>query len=328
LPPELQVDEFSGLAVASNGDTYVSSASNHVVVKLHNGVVTVVAGTGSPGYSGEGGTATNARLNGPRGIALHENGTEHKLYIADSGNHRVRVVDLATGVISLYAGSGTAGFSGDGGPSTTASLTSPSDVTVDSSGYVYIADTCNHRVRHTYWNIVANRLEIDSPIGGSSTTSRSGDVGIAFKLVDPVGLAMSAGPNQRLYIADAGLNQVLEYSPELSVYTIAGGESSAAVSTTDSHFGELSRITAPTDVAVEPDGDVLFIEENGSMVRRWVAGTGQLQDVAGQRGISSATGDNGTAVQATLDNAQHLASGPSFVLVASNGASPSIRRIG
>jgi trimeric autotransporter adhesin len=328
LPPELQLDGFSGLAVATNGDVYISSALNHVVVRLRNGVPTAIAGTGSPGYSGEGGTATNAKLNSPKGIALYQNGTDQKLYIADSGNNRVRVVDLVTGAISLYAGNGSSGFTGDGGPPTAASFTDVSDVAVDGSGYVYIADTGNHRVRHTYWNIVSTRLEIDSPIGGTSTASTSGDPGTAFKLVDPVGLAMRTGPNPRLYIADSGLNQILDYGPGSSVYAIAGGSSADASSVTDSHFGELSQVIAPSDVAVDANGDVLFVEANGSLIRRWIASTGQLQTVAGRRGISRATGDNGTALNATIDTAQHLAAGSSYILVASNGANPSIRRIG
>jgi HD-GYP domain-containing protein (c-di-GMP phosphodiesterase class II) len=327
----LAFEGFNGLAVAANGDLYVSSAKANAVVKVSKGVVSPVAGNGIQGDSGDNGPATAAKLHSPKGIALFESGSVHRLFIADSGNNRIRVLDLDTTTISAYAGSGIAGNSGDGGPVLDATFSGLSDIAVDDSGFLYIADTGNHRVRKTYWDTAFNRLEVVTAVGGTTTTSRSGDSGPAFQLFDPVGLATFGGTNPRVYVADSGLNRVIEYDPASgSVFTIAGVEPASIGVTANSHFGELSSVFAPTDVAVEPNGDVVFIENDGSLIRRWVAGTGQLQTVAGQRGSSSSLGDNDLASLALLNSAQQLATHGDSVFIASNGSNtgnPTIREI-
>jgi hypothetical protein len=327
--PEFNLSDFSGLAVSTNGDLYVSSAVSHQVQKMSNGVISVVAGTGTAGYSGEGGPAIAAQLNQPRGIALYQNGSQQKLFIADSGNNRVRVVDLTTGAISLHAGTGAAGFGGDGGAPSAAVFNGISDVVVDDNGYVYIADTLNHRVRRTYFDSPTSQLKIDTVIGGTTPASRSGDRGTSFALVSPTGLAIGHGPNQRVYVADSGLNIVAEYTSNTEVmYVIAGLTTALPGVLTDSHFGELSTVDAPTDVAVEANGNVVFIEGGGTIVRRWIATTGQLQTVTGSRGMFGSTGDGGPAVSATIELAEHLATGPTYLLLANNGANHFVRRIG
>jgi trimeric autotransporter adhesin len=327
--PEFNLNEFSGLAVSADGDLYVSSALDHQVQKISSGAISIVAGTGVAGYFGEGGQAVSAQLNEPRGLALYQNGSQQKLFIADSGNNRVRVVDLNTGVISLYAGTGAAGLAGDGGPPADAMFNGLRDVAVDDNGFVYVADTGNHRVRRTYWNPLTSRLEIVTAIGATTSSSRAGDSGSNFTLVSPTGLAVSRGPEPRVYVADPGLHAVVEYLPTTStVYVIAGGVGTATGAIADSHFGELSAVDTPTDVAVEGNGDVVFVEEGGTLLRRWIAATGQLQSVAGSRGIYGSTGDGGLAVAALLELAQHVATGPGYILVANNGANHFVRRIG
>jgi trimeric autotransporter adhesin len=322
----LSVEGIDGLAVAKNGDIYVSSKKANAVVRLSNGDVTVVAGTGTQGDSGDNGPATAATLHGPKGIALYESGATQRLFIADAGNNRIRVVDLETNIISAYAGSGETGFEGDGGPVLDASFSGLNDIAVDTAGHLYIADTGNHRVRKTYWDTVFNRLEVITVVGGTNNTSLSGNTGSEFQLFDPVGLATVGGPNPKLYIADSGLNRILEYdTADRNVYTIAGGQPLGA--TGNSHFGEVSRVISPTDVAVELNGDVVFVEDDGSLIRRWIAATGQLQDVAGQRGFFAADGDGGLATLALLNSARHVATNGSSVLIASNGTQPSIREV-
>ena len=107
------------------------------------GVISTIAGTGSSGYSGDGGAATSAQLNYPLGVALDSSGN---VYIADYSNHRIRMITVITGIISTIAGTGSQGYLGDGGAATSAQLNYPYGVALDSSGNVYIADQNNHRI--------------------------------------------------------------------------------------------------------------------------------------------------------------------------------------
>lgn len=133
-----------GIAIDAAGDIYISDGGNNVVRKISNGIISTIAGNGEAGYSGDGGLATDATLFGLSGLALDSDGN---LYIADTGNNVIRKVDASTGKISTYAGNGSAGYSGDGGPATSATLSGPWGVAVDSDGNVFIADTGNSAIR-------------------------------------------------------------------------------------------------------------------------------------------------------------------------------------
>ena len=130
------------VAIDSAGNVYFADQHNVLKLAAKTGVVTVVAGSGTPGYSGDNGPATGAQLNQPHSVAVDSAGN---LYIADTGNQCIRKV--SAGVITTVAGNGTEGFSGDGGPATSAQLFLPQGVAVDSSGNLYIADTNNSRIR-------------------------------------------------------------------------------------------------------------------------------------------------------------------------------------
>lgn len=127
---------------------YIADTMNHRVrvIDLHSGVITTIAGNGSPGYHGDGGLATQASLSFPTDVAI---GPDHTLYIADAGNHVIRKVD-GLGAISTVAGNGVKGYAGDGGPATQAQLNTPTGIFIDeilNDNVLYIADTHNHRVR-------------------------------------------------------------------------------------------------------------------------------------------------------------------------------------
>jgi sugar lactone lactonase YvrE len=132
------------LARTDAGQIIFADTRNHRVRRVDpDGRVVTIAGTGTAGFSGENGPATQAQLSSPAGVAVGPDGT---IYIADTGNHRVRRI-LANGNLVTVAGTGTAGFTGDGGSPTAAQLSSPSAVAVDANGNVFIADTANHRIR-------------------------------------------------------------------------------------------------------------------------------------------------------------------------------------
>ena len=150
---QLNINDPAGLAVDGAGNVYFADSGNHVIRKVAaaTGIITTLAGSGTLGYSGDGGPATSAKLDHPIGLAVDAAGN---LYFADgdsgypdSGNNVIRKITAATGIITTAVGNGTPGYSGDGGPATSAQLNHPVGVAMDAAGNLYIADTFNSRIR-------------------------------------------------------------------------------------------------------------------------------------------------------------------------------------
>ncbi|HMC43225.1 MAG TPA: hypothetical protein VKI20_09460, partial [Acidimicrobiales bacterium] len=156
------------------------------------GIITTAAGNGTAAYSGDGGPATSAALNFPLGVAVDGSGN---MFVADGANNRVRKVSPA-GTITTFVGTGAAAYSGDGGPATAATLDFPTDVAVDGSGNLFIADFNNSVVRKV------SPAGVITTVAGSGTPGYSGDGGPATlaRLTSPVGVALDSGGN--LYVAD------------------------------------------------------------------------------------------------------------------------------
>ena len=179
LPIGVDVDGQGNLLIADTDSSRIRR------VDSQTWVITTVAGTGKFGFGGDGGPATSASLNEPRRVAVDDAGN---LFIADTFNHRIRRVDAQTGVITTVAGNGRAGFSGDGGPATSASLNNPRGVAVDSTGNLFIADMVNQRIR-----------KVDAQTGVITTVP-------GIKLASPVGLAVDGAGN--LFIVDFGTSSI------------------------------------------------------------------------------------------------------------------------
>jgi sugar lactone lactonase YvrE len=139
------LDEPQGVAVDTSGNLYIVDTLNYRIRKVaaSTGVISTVAGDGIEGYSGDGQQATTVEIH-PTGLAVD---LSANLYIADSGNDRIRKVTASTGIITTVAGNGTAGYSGDGGQATSAEINDPQNVAVDEVGNLYIADNSNYRIR-------------------------------------------------------------------------------------------------------------------------------------------------------------------------------------
>lgn len=147
FPTGAQPEPGGAVAIGPDGALYIADTENHRIRKLDlvNDVVTTVAGNGTAGFGGDGGPAVDAQLDYPRSVAFDADGL---LWIADTDNHVLRTVDLATGVITTAVGTGdVSGFSGDGGPAAEATLYRPFGIDFDPAGDLYIADTYNHRIR-------------------------------------------------------------------------------------------------------------------------------------------------------------------------------------
>lgn len=187
----------AGVAVGGDGTIYLSEQDGHRIRTISaDGILGTLAGTGSPGFSGDGGPAGAARLNRPAGLALGGG----FLYVADESNDRIRAVDLGSGKIRTVAGSGDRGYAGDGGPATGATLQLPEDVTVAPGGdLLYVADTQNHRVR-----------EVDLRSSTITTFAGTGSPDFTQDLLDAgaTGLRLPSGVFASsfglLFVADTG----------------------------------------------------------------------------------------------------------------------------
>src|SRR5438876_70388 len=199
---DASLNQPRGVALDASGNLYIADQSNLRIRKVDAaaGIITTVAGNGSPAFAGDGGAATSASLNEPSGVAVDASGN---VYIADQSNHRIRKVDAATGIITTVAGNGSPAFAGDGGAATSASLNNPDGVAVDASGNVYIADQSNHRIRR-----VPAATGIITTVAGNGSPAFAGDGGAATSasLNYPDRVALDASGN--LYIADQNNHRI------------------------------------------------------------------------------------------------------------------------
>ncbi|GGG86223.1 NHL domain-containing protein [Edaphobacter dinghuensis] len=212
-----QLNLPTALALGTNNSLYIADTQNHRVrkVNLTTGTITTIAGNGRQGFSGDGGLAVSAAIDSPAGLAVDE---EQNVYLADTHNHRVRRVDAATGLITTIAGS-AAGFSGDNGPATAATLTLPHGLSIDGAGNIYLADTANHRIRRI--DAVTGTM---TTIAGNGTQNFSGDNNPATvaNLDSPrAAEATDAGFVTLADTANQRVRQVDTQSPP-EIHTIAG----------------------------------------------------------------------------------------------------------
>ena len=298
------LNQPAGVAFDSSGNSYIADQSNNLVRKVDaTGKITTIAGIpGQSGYNGDGIAATSAWLWGPTKVAVYQG----NLYIADTRNCVVRMVD-PSGNISTFAGSqwfgsqgDNCGYSGDGGPATSATLGGPSGVAVDSSGNVYIADTGNHVVREVSGGT------INTIAGTGGTPGYSGDGGSATSaaLNYPNDVALDAAGN--LYIADTDNCVIRQVNTKGNITTFAGNGSCAFSGDGPATLVSLSN---PEGVAVDALGDILIADTKNNLVR-WVDGQGFMHTVAGNNTYGF-SGDGGPATSAELANPWGIGTDPS-----------------
>jgi sugar lactone lactonase YvrE len=248
------------VAVDRAGNIFFGDGSDVLRLDAATGVLTLVAGNGTPGLSGDNGPATSAQLHNPTGVAVDSAGN---LYIADQGDNRIRKV--TNGVITTVAGTGpmepsVGTFGGDGGPATSAQLNFPSGVAVDSAGNLYIADLGNDRIRK-----VSNG--VSTTVAGNGTQGFSGDDGPATsaELSVPNGVAVGSAGN--IYIADSGNSRIRILTPTGSSCTYvvaptslqvpaAGGNLTLSIQTTASCPWALSGLPSWITVASATSGTI------------------------------------------------------------------------
>jgi len=286
----------SGVALDSSGNIYIADSLNRRIRKVTGTTMGTIAGDGVLSYSGDGGPAISAQLNTPQAVAADTSGN---FYIADTFNNVVRKVNTA-GIITTIAGTGTAGYSGDGGAATSAQLNGPQGIVVDSSGNIYISDTQNARVRKISGGTITS-------VAGNGTPGYGGDGGSATSaLLDvPIGLALDSANN--LYIADFSNNRIRKVSGG-TITTVAGSGNGGYAG--DHGPATSALLNFPIGVAVDSGGN-LYIADSGNNVIREVS-SGNISTVVGT-GYPGYSGDNGLAISAMITN-------PAAVAVDSTGS--------
>jgi len=295
LGTSASVTPTRGVAVDSAGNAYFANGFLHAVFKLDpSGLLTRVAGTGTAGYSGDGGPAVAAQLNFPLGVAADSSGN---VYVADEYNNRIRKIS-ADGRISTVAGNGAQGYSGDHKAATSASLSYPFGVAVDAGGALYIAD---------YGNSCIRKVSADgtiSTVAGTGTQGSAGDGGLATsaQLNRPQGMAVDSSGN--LYIADYWNSLIRKVDTTGTISKFAG-------------------YPWPQDVAVDGPGNVYLIANN-SVYKLNASGAGYREVGTGIGGYS---GDGGAASIAQLDNPLGLAADASGTLYIADSYSGRLRKV-
>ena len=307
-----------GVAMDGWGNVYIADSGNDRVRKVDAaGTITTLAGTGVKGYSGDGGPATHARLDNPRGVVVDGLGN---VYIADTGNFRVRKVDMA-GTITTFAGTGEQGFGGDGdgGPASQAKLSKPVGVAVDGQGNVYITlPTWWGRFGYVYRSDRVRKVDPAGTIttfAGIGSRGYSGDGGpaVSAELNLPHGVAVDGLGN--VYIADSGNHRVRKVDAAGTISTFVGTDSS---NVGDYGPATWARLENPGGVAVDGQGNVYIADSGNDRVRK-VDAAGTITTLAGT-GVKGYSGDGGPATHARLDNPRGVAvDGQGNVYIADSG---------
>jgi len=289
--PQALLSEPFMCAFDAQGHLYIAEATNHCVRRIDKvtGVITTVAGTGAPGYSGDGGPARRATLNQPYSLQIDANGD---IYIVDRLNAAIRKVDAATGIITTVAGTGEPGSSGDGGPGPQAQLREPNDCFLDGRGGLLIADIQDQRIR---------RLDVHTGIittfAGTGEKTRTGD-GRAATAASILGSrAVCLDRRGNTYICEREGNGIRKVDANGIMSTYAGtgergysGDGGPALAAT---WG------APKAMRCDRHDNLVVVDTENHAIRRIDAVTGVVTTIAG--GHQGGEGDGGPATAAGLD---------------------------
>ena len=285
-----QLNEPRDVAVDSFGNVYIADRLNHRIRRLApDGTISTLAGSGNPGFGGDGGPASAAALNSPSAVAVDSEGN---VFVADRSNHRIRKID-GSGTITTIAGTGAAGFSGDGGQGSNAQLNTPTGVAVDSAGHVFFADTLNRRVR------MISPDGIITTVAGNGSGGGGGDGGPATEAeVEPWDVAVDGDGN--LYIADSTFRIRKVRKPaavalEGATKGLLAGAIATIAGTGLAGFGgdggpaTGADLNSPRGVTVDALGNVYFSDSLNNVVRILLPGD-EEQPLISAEGVVDAAG--------------------------------------
>lgn len=282
-----------GVAVDPAGNFYIADSGNNRIrfVNAATGIITTVAGTGSPSSANDGAYAVDAGISNPGALLLDGAGD---LYIADSSNHAIRKLSLATGRLTTIAGKlNQQGYSGDGGLATAATLNTPEGLAFDPSGNLYIADTKNHVIRKL--DVTTGLISTYAGIGTQPGFSGDGGAATTAQMNVPWGIAASS--KGELFIADLNNNRVRKVGTDGTITTVVGNGSNDYA--TDGQSGVTTTINNPAAVAVDVAGNLYVADSGHNIVRKMSAITAITTAVVGT-GNPTFMGDKAPATLAGL----------------------------
>ena len=288
-----------GIAVDGSGNLYIADSSDNRIRKVNaSGILSTVVGSGTvcanpTATCGDGGLATAANLRNPQGVAFDAAGN---LYIADTGDHRIRKVDLAANTISAFAGNGGACLDstrpcGDGNPATNSNLHSPTAIAFDVSGNAYIADSQDHRIRK-----VDAATQVITTYAGSGVQGFDGDGGQAASAGLDIPSGVSFDSNGNLIISDTGNQRIRQVDSASVISTIAGGGSGG-----DGGPAAQATLAGPYTLTRDLAGNVVFVDLYNNRIRRIANDANRTITTIVGTGSAGYSGDSGPATLATLD---------------------------
>ncbi|MDP6779864.1 MAG: FG-GAP-like repeat-containing protein [Candidatus Latescibacteria bacterium] len=318
-----------GVAVDSDGNIFIADTDNHRIrhVDAATGNITTVVGTGEPGFSGDGGPATGAQIRAPQAVAVDPDGN---LYVADSGNRRIRRVDAATQTISTFSGTGDKGFSGDGGPAANAEYDEIVALLLDGRTALYVADgrglfTGNDRLR---------RIDLQSgviqTVAGSGSPSFSGE-GVPATDAGMTVEGIALGGDGSLYIADFNNYRIRRADPATGTINTVVGRGPRPFMGGGGYAGDggpatRAQLNIPTGVAVDSLGNIYFSDTGNNVIRTVDAITDTIMTLAGT-GVAGVVGDGGISLDAELAEPTRLVLAPSGDLIIVDTGNNRIRRL-
>ncbi len=289
-----QLNSPQGIVVDTSGNLYIADATNQRVrrVDASTKIITTIAGTGVAGFNGDSIQATAAQLSNPIGLVLD---SAQNVFIADSNNHRIRVINAASQVITTYAGAGGTTYNGESMPAATANVGSVSGLAIDGGGNLLFIDSTNERLRR----IGVSSLLVTT-IAGNGASGYSGDGGPAASASFSSPAAVVTDASNNIYLADFTANAIRKINSSGVISTFAGSLGP------DNVAGISSFLPFPAGNLVDPSGNLYVVDQLDNRVRRFAANSTTVSTAVGT-GIIGYSGDNGPATSAQLNFPQGIA---------------------
>lgn len=274
-----------GIALDAAGNIYIGDRDNNRIRKINtSGIITTIAGTGTAGFSGDGGPATDAKIYAPYGLCVDASGN---VYFTDNGNDRIRKISTV-GIITTIAGGGTGGL-GDGGSATDAKLFGPAGVVTDNIGNIYISDGANNRVRKVDAMGVISTIAGGGSSMGSGIPATDASLGIVYSITIDV--------SGNIYVGEQTKYRVLKITPS-GMLTIVAGTGTGGGYNGDDIPATTAQIRGAFGIAVDGSGNIYIGEGTNHRVRK-INTFGIISTIAGN-GTSGFSGDGGLAIDATF----------------------------
>jgi streptogramin lyase len=317
---KINVGDPFGVEIGPDGALYICEVRNHRVLRLDlkTGELTTVAGSGTKGYSGDGGPAKKAELNEPYEVRFDKAGN---MLFVEMQNQLVRKVDAKTGMISTVSGTGQKGFGGDGGPATKAQFSSPHSIALDSADDLYIADIGNHRIRKVdaktgIVTTIAGNGERQPPMDGQSAEGKP--------MIGPRALFIDG---DTLWIALREGHSVWRMSLSTGLLKHIAGTGKRGF-TGDGGPAKEATFDGPKGIAIGPDRCIYVADTENHAIRKIDLASGKISTVAGSGPQhKGSAGDGGPAISAQMDRPHGICLGPDGALYVGDTLNHRVRRV-